>query len=352
MSTQDDIRSITLAPDAPIREAARVLQAQDIKFVLVCDPEGRLLGTVTDGDLRRSILADVGHGEPVERIMNPQPQVTRRHDNRVKIREQMRTAVVRHLPEVDVEGRVVDLFFLDEPDRLAPLPNAAVLMAGGRGERLRPLTEDRPKPMLTIGGKPVLERAMEHLIDQGFRRFYLSINYLGHVVEEHFGDGSRLGVEISYLREDSPLGTAGAITRLERQQHPFVVMNGDLVTKANLRVMIDLCDSGCDAVMAAREYAYTVPYGCLAVEGGRIRGIEEKPTEYRYISAGIYVLAPAVHAYLKAGERLDMPDLFRRLINGGRDVRFHQVTEEWIDIGNMEDLAWATRLFESGDSSV
>lgn len=352
MSTKDTIQHITLLPDAPLREAARVLQSQDIKFVLVCDPDGPLLGTVTDGDLRRAILNDIGNGEPVSRIMNRHPQVTRRHDNRVTIREQMRTAVVRHLPEVDADGRVVDLFFLDEPDRYAPLPNAVVLMAGGRGERLRPLTESRPKPMLAIGGKPVLERTIQHLIDQGFRRFYLSINYLGHIVEEHFGDGSRLGVEIAYLREDSPLGTAGAITRLDRQQHPFIVMNGDLVTKANLRTMIDLCEAGCDAVMGAREYSYTVPYGCLAVENGRIRGIEEKPTEYRYINAGMYALAPTVQAYLNEGERLDMPDLFRRLITGGRDVRFHQVTEEWIDIGNMEDLAWATRLFEAEDAGV
>lgn len=351
MSSKEEIARITLAPSAAIREAARVIQDQDIKFAVVCDPAGRLLGTVTDGDIRRSLLSNIGPDEPVERIMNRHPQVTRRHENRVKIREQMRSAVIRHLPEVDADGLIVDIFFLDEPDRLAPLPNAAVLMAGGRGERLRPLTEDRPKPMLNVGGKPVLERAIDHLIDQGFRRFYLSINYLGHVVEEHFGDGSRLGVEIAYLREAAPLGTAGSIARLEPQKHPFLVMNGDLVTKANTRVMIDLCNAGCDAVMAAREYAYTVPYGCLEVEDGRIRDIEEKPTVYRYISAGMYALAPAAQDFLKADEPLDMPDLFRRMIQAGRDVRFHHVTEEWIDIGNRDDLAWAARLFDTGESS-
>ena len=350
MSTKEDIQRITLALDAPIREAARVIQTQHIKFAVVCDPGGRLMGTVTDGDIRRAVLADIAPGEPVERIMNRHPQVTRRHDNRVMIREQMRTAVIRHLPEVDAEGRIVDIFCLDEPAQYAPLPNAALLMAGGRGERLRPLTADRPKPMLSVGGKPVLERAIEHLIDQGFRRFYVSINYLGHVVEEHFGDGTRLGVEITYLREDVPLGTAGAITRLAPQTHPFLVMNGDLVTKANIRGMIDLCSAGCEAVMAAREYAYTVPYGCLAVEDGRIRDIEEKPTLYRYISAGMYVLAPSAQSFLAPDEHLDMPELFRRMIQAGRDVRFHHVTEEWIDIGNREDLEWATRLFESGES--
>ena len=174
MSTKEAIRQITIKPTDPIREAARVIQAQDIKFAIVCDPDGRLLGTVTDGDIRRSLLSDIGPSEPVEQIMNRQPQVTRRHDDPIKLRQQMREAVIRHLPEVDADGHVVDIFFLDGPERYEPLPNAAVLMAGGRGERLRPLTTDRPKPMLSIGGKPVLERSLEHLIDQGFRRFYFS----------------------------------------------------------------------------------------------------------------------------------------------------------------------------------
>lgn len=350
MSTKEAIRLITITPSDPIREAARVIQSQPIKFAIVCDADGKLLGTVTDGDIRRSLLSDIGPGEPVEKIMNRQPQVTRRHDDPIKLRQRMREAVIRHLPEVDAQGHVIDIFFLDGPERYEPLPNAAVLMAGGRGERLRPLTSDKPKPMLLIGGKPVLERSLEHLIDQGFRRFYLSINYLGHQIEDHFGDGSRFGATISYLRESAPLGTAGALSQLENQAHPFLVMNGDLVTKAHVRAMMDLCNAGVDAVMAAREYAYTVPYGCLEVEDGRIRNIHEKPTEHRYINAGIYGLVPAALRYVRADERLDMTELFRRLIDDRRDVRFHPISEEWIDIGNREDLEWAARLFESTEA--
>jgi dTDP-glucose pyrophosphorylase len=349
MSTKAAITQITLKPSDPIREAARVIQSQDIKFAIVCDPSGKLLGTVTDGDIRRSLLSDIGPTEPVERIMNRHPQVTRRHDDPIKLRQQMREAVIRHLPEVDAEGRVIDIFFLDGPERYEPLPNAAVLMAGGRGERLHPLTSNKPKPMLAIGGKPVLERALEHLIDQGFRRFYFSINYLGHVVEDYFGDGSRHSVAITYLREQARLGTAGALSMLEAQAHPFLVMNGDLVTKAHVRAMMELCNAGVDAVMGAREYAYTVPYGCLDVTGGKITNIHEKPTEHRYINAGIYGLVPDSLRYVKAGERLDMTDLFRRLIDDGRDVRFHPIAEEWIDIGNRDDLAWAERLFEADE---
>ncbi|MCE2747193.1 MAG: NTP transferase domain-containing protein, partial [Burkholderiales bacterium] len=266
MSNRAAIEKITLPPNAPIRDAARVIQSQEIKFVLVCDADGKLLGTVTDGDIRRSILADLVPSSPIERIMNPHPRVTRQHENRVQIREQMRTAVIRHLPEVDDAYRVVDIFFLDEPDTVSPLDNPVVLMAGGRGERLRPFTESIPKPLLKVGGKPVMERAMEALIGQGFRKFHISVNYLGHMIEEHFGDGSRWGVSIDYLRESQPLGTAGALSGLKRPDHPFVVMNGDLLTGTNLRAMVELCEGGAKAVMGAREYAYTVPYGCLQVD--------------------------------------------------------------------------------------
>jgi NDP-sugar pyrophosphorylase family protein len=154
-------------------------------------------------------------------------------------------------------------------------------------------------------------------------------------------------VTITYLREQARLGTAGALSMLEPPAHPFLVMNGDLVTKAHVRAMMELCNAGVDAVMGAREYAYTVPYGCLDVADGRIRNIQEKPTEHRYINAGIYGLVPEALRYVKAGERLDMTELFRRMIEDQRDVRFHPIAEEWIDIGNRDDLAWAERLFEA-----
>lgn len=352
MSNRQTIEKITLPPTAPIRDAARVIQSQDIKFVLVCDAHGKLLGTVTDGDIRRSILADLGPGAPIELIMNPKPRVTRQHENRVQIREQMRTAVIRHLPEVDGAGRVVDIFFLDAPEaESSPLDNPVVLMAGGRGERLRPLTESLPKPLLKVGGKPVMERAIEAMVRQGFRKFHISVNYLGHMIEDHFGDGSRWGIDIRYIRERQPLGTAGALSGFDRPAHPFVVMNGDLLTGTNLRTMVQLCESGAKAVMGAREYAYTVPYGCLTVENGRIRAIEEKPTQHHFISAGIYVFAPEALDFVEPNVRLDMPDLFRKLIDAQHDVRYHHITEEWIDIGSKEDLAWARGMHSTEEAT-
>jgi dTDP-glucose pyrophosphorylase len=349
MPNQELIRKITLRPTALVRDAAGVIQDQDtVKLALVCDDDGKLLGTVTDGDIRRAVLSDLGADALVERIMNVHPRVTRQHENRQEIREQMRTAVIRYLPEVDQSGRVIDVWCLDEPDTHPPLPNPVVLMAGGRGERLRPLTENLPKPLLKVGGKPVMERTIETLARQGFREFHISVNYLGHMIEDYFGDGSRWGVRIQYLREQQPLGTAGALSALPRPARPFVVMNGDLLTGTSVRAMVEMCEAGAQAVMGAREYAHSVPYGCLTVENGRIRAIEEKPTIYHFISAGIYVFAPEALDFVPKDTRQDMPELFRHLIDAGREARYHLITEEWIDIGSKEDLAWARRLHTTG----
>lgn len=349
MTTRAMIHRITLPPTAPAREAARVIQSQQIKLVLVCDEGGCLLGTVTDGDIRRSILAGFGPEVPVAQIMNCAPRVTRQHENRVQIREQMRGAVIRHLPEVDDGGRVVDIFFLDPQESVFTLPNPVVLMAGGRGERLRPLTDHVPKPLLKVGGTPVLERAIISLIEQGFRRFHISINYLGGMIREYFGDGSRWGVDISYLLEDEPLGTAGALAKLPRPEHSFVVMNGDLLTRADVRAMVESCQRGVKAVIGAREYAYTVPFGCLSVNEGRVKAIEEKPTLYHFISAGVYAFAPEALDHVAQGRYLDMPDLFRKMIDAGHEVGYHHITEEWVDIGSKEDLARARKFHAAGD---
>ena len=233
------IKELMLLPSASIREAASVIQSQEIKFAIVCDSDGKLLGTVTDGDIRRSILGDLSPDTPVEMIMNQNPRVTRQHENRVEIRAQMRDAVIRHLPEVDHAGRVVGIFSLDGPEDVAPLSNPVVLMAGGRGERLLPLTKSIPKPLMDIGGKPVLERVIDSLIGQGFKRFYIALHYLGQLIEEYFGDGSRLGIEINYLYEEKPLGTVGALAGFESSGYPLIVMNADLLTRANVRAIVD-----------------------------------------------------------------------------------------------------------------
>lgn len=349
MTSREHIRKITLAPTAAIRESARVIQDQDIKLVLICDEAGVLLGTVTDGDIRRAVLNRVDLEGPVETIMNRHPKVTHQHSNRREIREYMRNAVIRHLPEVDETGRVVDIFFLDGADMPARMDNPVVMMAGGQGLRLRPHTETVPKALLEVGGRPVLQRAIEQLIGQGFHRFYLSINYLGHMVEEYFGDGSQLGVTIGYIRETEPMGTAGALSLLEPQELPILVMNGDIITKSDFRAMVQECADGVAGVMGVREHTYTVPYGCIELDGERIRWIREKPRFRHLICGGIYVLSPKAQTYLPKGRFFDMPDLFQKMIDAGEPTRHFQITEEWIDIGSKEDLNWARQLYGAGD---
>lgn len=345
MTKKTDFKNLILTPDSTISKAGELIQSQGVKFVLICDETGKLLGTLTDGDIRRSVIESRPPTNPVHEIMNKTPRTISRNKSVREIRDTMTNNIIHHLPEVDENGYITNLFLLDELDEVSPLPNSFVLMAGGKGMRLRPLTENCPKPLIDVGGKPVLERTIESLIGQGFNKFYLSINYLGHMIEDYFGDGSKWGVEISYLRENEPLGTAGALAELPDLNEPVCVMNGDIITKANFRDMLELVDEGAKAVMGVREYKYTVPYGCLVVDGPKVLGMQEKPTMRHLINAGSYVLSPEVVASIPKNEYLDMPDLLSRFIEKGDPVYQSLISEQWIDIGSHSDLEWARQLY-------
>ena len=339
-----------IAPGTPIRGAAQAIQDSQLKIILICDQNDTLLGTLTDGDIRRAVLQGTDLNGPVDTIMNRHPKVSHRNDNLPALRAYMRASVIRHLPVVDDNGRVVDLVLLDAPEDVIEQEATVVLMAGGRGSRLMPLTQDTPKPLLKVGSKPLLERQIELLIGQGFRRFYISLNYLGHMIEQYFGDGSKFSIEIDYLREDKPLGTAGALALLQSSDRPLVVMNGDIITKTNFAAMLAYFrDEGVAATMGVREYLYTVPYGCVRINGAAIAEFEEKPTFRHLINAGIYVLSPEALSLLKRNEYCDMPTLFQAVIDSGRPANTFHITEEWIDVGQKEDLLWAQKLFAIED---
>ena len=302
---------------------------------------------MTDGDLRRGVLHDMDANGPVELVMNKHPKVSHRNDNEPALRAYMRDLVIRHLPCVDDDGHLVDLIWLDDREDVETLDAAVVLMAGGRGSRLMPLTENTPKPLLKIGSKPLLERQIEALAAQGFRRFHISINYLGHMIEDYFGDGSRFSVEISYLRETQPLGTAGALSLIEDRSRPLLVMNGDIITKTNCAAMLShFKNANVAATMGVRDFHYTVPYGCVSINGKMITEIEEKPTFRHVINSGIYVFASDALSFLQPNQACDMPALFRTLIAKGCKTNTFLITEEWIDIGQVQDLQWARKLFE------
>jgi len=304
---------------------------------------------VTDGDIRRGILKGLAFSEPVRQIMNPRPTVMAGDSGREMALAMMKRKGLHHLPLVDGEGVVIGLDTLDEMIQSRVKDNWVVLMAGGLGSRLRPLTQDCPKPMLKVGNKPLLETIIENFVEHGFRRFYISVNYMAEVVKSYFGDGSRFGIEIRYLHESKRLGTAGALSLLpEAPGEPLFVMNGDLLTKVNFGQLLDFhLTHGALATMCVREYDHQVPYGVVKIDNHRITGIEEKPVQRFFVNAGIYVLAPEALRFIPAQEALDMPALFQQMIVQGRETVVFPVREYWLDVGHLADYERANGEYQS-----
>lgn len=345
-------KQVLVSKQTSIRDVIQILDASALQIVLVVDESNRLLGTVTDGDVRRGILRCVPLTEPVERIMNPNPRVARADEDRESLLAVMRRTGLHHLPLVDESDCLVGLETLDELIRTRPRENRVVLMAGGMGSRLHPLTANCPKPMLKIGNKPLLGTILEKLIEHGFQRFYISVSYMSDVVRSYFGDGSRWGVDIRYLQEDQRLGTAGALSLLpEKPVEPLLVMNGDLLTKVNFSNLLDFhSKQNAICTMCVREYDFQVPFGVVKIDKYRMTGIDEKPTQRFFVNAGIYVLEPQALDFILANTFLDMPMLFEKMIEHNKDAAVFPVREYWLDVGHMTDFQRAsdeyTRLFE------
>ncbi len=338
----------TVVPSSmPLLEAMRVLDASGLQVLLVVDPDGRLAGTVTDGDVRRAILAQQPLDGPVLDASHRSPTTAPAGIGRAEARRLMRGAAVRQLPLLDEGGRPTGLELLEAGERSPARPNPVVIMAGGLGKRLRPLTEETPKPLLQVGGRPLLETIIDAFAEHGFSEFYLSVNYRADQVESHFGDGSAIGVRIAYLREDDFLGTAGAVSLLPSvPDHPVVVMNGDILTRVDFRQLIEFHDrTAAEMTMCVREYDVEVPYGVVEVDGERITSLVEKPTTRHFINAGIYVLAPEVVAAVRPGEPTDMTDLAADVLAREGNLRAFPIREYWLDIGHLEDFERAQADF-------
>nr|WP_281685538.1 sugar phosphate nucleotidyltransferase [Thalassobaculum salexigens] len=265
MTTLD---SILLSPDALVREALTQIDVGASQLAIVVDDDRRVLGMVTDGDVRRGLLAGVTLDDTVEKIMNRNPKLVPVDASDDEIQALMRREVIHQVPIVDSEGRIVALRTIDTFVAAERLENKVVLMAGGLGKRLRPLTETVPKPMLPVGGRPLLETLVQSFVDQGFYRFEFSVNYRAEAIEAHFSDGYRFGAEIGYLRETDALGTAGSLSLMKnRPDSPFFVMNGDILTSINFRHMLDFHrESGASATMAVFEKGFDIPYGVVDLD--------------------------------------------------------------------------------------
>ena len=339
-----DWHSTRLPIGSTVADAIRVLEANVAHICMVMDADGRLKGTVTDGDVRRGLLRSLPLSAPVADVMNKTPLTGHPEDSRQSHLDAMRRIQVRQLPVVDGTGRVVGLVTSDELAQSGPKPNWVVLMAGGLGLRLRPLTEETPKPMLRIGTKPLLETTIENFVQQDFRRFYISVNYRADKVKTHFGDGTRFGCEIRYLEEETELGTAGALGLLP--EHPtelLIVMNGDVLTKVNFGQLLDFHhEHGAAATMCVREYDFQVPYGVVQLDGPRIHGLVEKPVHSFFVNAGIYVIDPRLlESVPRDGRRFHMTELFEHAIAHKQKTTAFPIREYWIDIGQLDDFTRA-----------
>jgi dTDP-glucose pyrophosphorylase len=317
-----------------------VLERGARRIALAVDPAGRLVGVATDGDLRRTLLSGATLDGPLALSLSRRFVTVGPREGRTEVLELMSARRIAAIPVVDAAGRPIGLHLLDEVLQPLERPNWAVVMAGGRGARLRPLTETVPKPMLRVAGRPILERIVLHLVGVGVGRVFLAVGYLGHVIEEHFGDGSRFGCRIEYLREELPLGTGGALGLLpETPADPVLVMNGDLVTQADLGGLLDLhTRSGYVATIGIRRYVHTIPFGCVERDGDRVVALEEKPTLARDVNAGIYALDPALVAQVEAGRVVALPDLVADAIGRGESVGAFEIDDDWSDVGQREQL--------------
>lgn len=323
-------------------DAMRVIEQGGVGIALVLDASGRLVGMLTDGDIRRGLLGGASLESPLE------PHVRRRFTSvtpssgRAEVLDLMQSLVIHQVPVVDESGRVVGLHLLHELLGGVERPHWAVVMAGGRGTRLGPLTESIPKPMVRVAGRPILERLVLHLVGFGIRRIFLSVNYLADVISGYFGDGSKFGCRIEYLQESEPLGTGGALSLLkETPSSPLVVLNGDLVTQANLADMLDFHARGrFVATMGVRQYTHQVPFGCVEQEGGRIIGLDEKPIIDRSVNAGIYVLEPSLLARVPKTS-YPITALFEECLRKREPVGAFEIRDDWLDVGQRDQLKQA-----------
>lgn len=333
-------KNVLISPDTQILNAIEVIDKSALQIAIVVDEGGKLAGTVTDGDIRRGLLKGITLQSPVKAIMNGKPTTVRLNEGRDHILSIMKQKQFRQIPVVDDGGHVLGIEILDELIKGDERENWVVLMAGGLGTRLSPLTDEFPKPLLKVGKKPILETILESFVEHGFHKFYMSVNYKANMLEDYFGDGSRWGAEIRYLKEGKRLGTAGCLGLLpEKPKGPLFVMNGDLLTKVNFRQLMDFHeDHGCMATMCVREYDFQVPYGVVKIEKQRLVGIDEKPVQRFFVSAGIYVVEPAALEYIPHDTYFDMPSLFERLIQDKKEVTPFPVREYWLDIGRMDDF--------------
>jgi len=331
--------------NTPIKIAIERLNKVGIKIALVLDDDCRLLGTISDGDFRRGILSGLSMEDTVEKIMNKNPRTVSEGAGRLEILKVMTDTKILQIPIIDKNSFVVGLHLWDDISVQAKYSNIMVIMAGGKGSRLHPQTENRPKPMLLVAGIPILEHIIKRAQSQGFNHFIIAINYLGEIIEKYFKDGQKFGVKIEYLHEDVPLGTAGALSLLNsKPERAFIVTNGDVITDINYSDFLEYHTAqNAAATVAVHTHEFQIPYGVVQINGLEVESYEEKPIFSSLINAGVYALEPGILDFIKEPRYRDMPEILDISRDLKKKVIVYPLHESWIDIGRPIDLELANK---------
>ncbi len=323
-----------------IKEVLQIIDKGALRIAVVQNDKNEVIGTITDGDIRRGLLNGLSLDATIETIYNKNPITC----NQNKSEQEMVTQAIKNrvyqIPIVDDENKLIDIKDIANMLDAVKRPNKVILMAGGLGTRLQPLTNDIPKPLLKVGSTPILETIIRNFSKNGFKDIIISVNYKSEMIKDYFGDGSKFGVTISYIDENKRMGTAGALSLLQdKPNESFFVMNGDLLTNVDFSKLLDFHSLGnADATMAVREYDFQVPYGVVQTKGDKVIDIVEKPIHKFFVNAGIYLLSPKVLEYIPKDEFYDMPSLFEKLIEENRVTLSFPIHEYWLDIGRISDF--------------
>lgn len=339
IAERENVNKATISHNSTVFDALSSINDSGIGVCLVCDAEKRVVGLITDGDIRRGFLSGISADSPVNSIAKKDfyhVVLSKNWKSDVEFVLLMHT--VRHLPVLNEDGTLHELVIFTDCCVYKAKDNPVVIMAGGLGERLRPLTESRPKPLLSVGSRPLLERIIAYFRYYGFRKFYISLNYLGDMISDYFKDGSSMGVHISYLRETQRMGTAGSLSLLPKPSLPFIVTNGDLIMNINLdQFMAEHIQKQFLATMCVWSHSVKIQYGVVNVDKGRFSGITEKPNFDFLINTGLYCLNPEVIDFIPEEKLIDMPNIFDRIVKENGSVGTFRLNGKWIDIGTIDD---------------
>ena len=346
---------LLMSSDNSIGQAIAGIDRNHRGIVLVVTSDRHLLGTITDGDVRRALLAGMNLESPVSALLsmktaaNLSPVTASLGTPVDTLLSLMRQNFLRQIPILNEVGQVVDLVTLDDLLPGQDLLLQAVIMAGGLGTRLRPLTEDMPKPMLPVDGKPLIEHVIEQLRQVGIRRVNVMTHYKSEKIVDHFGDGRAFGVELNYVDEERPLGTGGALGLMTPPNEPVLVINGDILTQVDFRAMLYFHqENHADMTIGVRRYEMQVPYGVIECEGVHVRRLQEKPQVGFLVNAGIYLLEPSVYQFMPQNASFNMTDLIQWLLDAGRTVVSFPIHEYWLDIGQHADYTQAQGDLKNG----